>query len=66
MTQDQIKTQLEQMIDSNSVSVVLLFLAEVCDQKAEHIRENWQDKSLAKTWQKPANQVRTLSGNIEI
>ena len=42
--------QLEAMIDSSSLLDVLIGLELVCGEKADHIRVNWQDRSLAKLW----------------
>jgi hypothetical protein len=41
---------LEGMIDKHGLYDVLDMLAEVCTEKAEHIRTNWQDKKLASVW----------------
>lgn len=53
--------QLEEMIDRHSLAKVLDMLAGVCGQKASHIEENWQDYKLAKTWDRAANRLHTLS-----
>lgn len=34
---------LETMIDDTSLSVVLDALAEICEGKAQHLQENWQE-----------------------
>ncbi len=44
--------ELENIIDRHSLSAVLLALEVVCGEKADHIRANWQDKTLAREWDK--------------
>ena len=41
---------IENMIDSSSVAFVLSHVAQVCAEKGQHIRENWQDERAAKEW----------------
>lgn len=41
---------LEAMIDRTSLTAVLEGLFDVCGDKAEHIRANWQDEQTAKVW----------------
>lgn len=45
---------LEEMIDKSSVKRVVGLVAEVCELKAQHIRENWQDMGLARAWEHDA------------
>ena len=47
---------LEAIVDAHSVRAVLLDLAAICHDKAEHVRVNWQDGPIAKRWDK-AGQV---------
>lgn len=42
--------ELEALIDATSLLDVLTGLELVCSEKAEHVRSNWQDKALAKLW----------------
>jgi hypothetical protein len=45
------KEQLEQYIDQFGLDTVLACLADICKEKAEHIRANWStDKALARGW----------------
>lgn len=42
---------LESLLDRGfSVANVLDMLSEVCGEKAEHVRSNWQDDDLADQW----------------
>jgi len=48
---------LEQMIDRTSLAAVLDALALTCAEKAEHVRCNWQDDRLAKTWDRAVTKL---------
>ena len=41
---------LETMIDRLGMAEIMFLLTHICDEKAEHIREVWQDEELAKRW----------------
>ena len=41
---------LEAIIDRVGLSETLAEMASICDAKAQHIRENWQDEALAREW----------------
>lgn len=43
---------LERMIDRYTLSTVLETVALICSEKADHIRENWQDERTAGAWDK--------------
>lgn len=44
------RTVLEQMVDNHSLENVILALALICSDKADHIQTNWQDAKLADEW----------------
>lgn len=48
---------LEHMIDSVGLSNVIAALASVCQDKALHIRDSWQDEPLARLWAKQAGLI---------
>jgi len=48
-TKEEIET-LEKLVDSAGLQGVLMALSEICGEKAEHVRTNWQDKPLARRW----------------
>jgi hypothetical protein len=50
--QSELVNELEALVDANSISEVLMALALVCFEKAEHVATNWQDKKLAKQWER--------------
>lgn len=51
---DTTKDRLETMLDNVGLTALLDMLGEVCHEKAEHIRTNWQDEGNAKTWDRAA------------
>lgn len=46
---------LERLVDTRSLLAVTEALADIAREKAEHIRGNWQDESLARIWEQAAN-----------
>lgn len=50
--------RLEAMIDESGLGDVLDALAEICEEKAEHVESNWQDRSLARLWTRAGAHVR--------
>jgi hypothetical protein len=56
--------ELELMIDKIGLSHVLFKLAEVCGDKAEHLRSNWQDEKAAKEWIADARAIEKLAAKI--
>lgn len=44
------RVTLESLIDSTNLQSVLMGLSEICGEKAEHIRTNWQDTQTARVW----------------
>ena len=42
--------EVEKMVDRASLLDVMAALELMCCEKAAHVRENWQDKSLASQW----------------
>ena len=59
MTTDEFRAHAEEYIDSSSLANAIGELAEIARKKAEHIRSNWQDEILAKTWETAANRIDT-------
>lgn len=44
--------QLEQLIDTYGLKNLLIALADICSEKAQHVQENWGDRQLKKNWDK--------------
>lgn len=62
------KTELEAMIDFAGLASVLLAIADICGQKAEHVATQWQDTALAKRWDRAerivSSTIVTLDNNL--
>ena len=43
--------QMEALIDQHGVRNLLLELAFIAAEKADHVRANWQDETTARTWE---------------
>lgn len=54
MIQQEQIVALEAMVDASSLGDVLLSLARMCNEKAEHVRCNWQDEATARMWDNAA------------
>ena len=48
---------MEQLVDSLGMVDFMEMLENICYEKAEHVRTNWQDKELAKCWEKNAKEL---------
>jgi hypothetical protein len=58
--------QLETLLDKHGLMDVLIALECLCTDKADHIRINWQDNSLAREWDKYAKLLQTLARKVTI
>jgi hypothetical protein len=56
----EMKMMLESWIDSHSVSAAIELLAEICADKAEHIRGNGQDPYTAAPWDAIARKLECV------
>ena len=56
--------QLEQLIDKFTLPQIIDQLAVVCREKADHLRENWQDNNAARLWDRNANKLESISGKL--
>jgi hypothetical protein len=57
---------LEALVDRHSVHAVLLDLAFICGEKAEHIRHCWQDSITARTWDRAGKICGKASAKVEV
>lgn len=68
MTNRDLNTQeretLEGLIDATSVVAVMQALSEICSEKADHVRTNWQDAKLARMWDTAAGQIGCASTTV--
>ena len=51
---------LESLVDSHGLSAVVCMLSEICTEKAEHLRANWQDTPSAKPWAVSSNRLANV------
>ena len=51
MDKHALKTAMETWIDSHGLTAVVDAICDVCYDKANHIRESYQDKALADQWE---------------
>lgn len=64
ISETKLQSEVESLIDSSSLSAVLVAIAEVCRGKAEHIYRNWQDETLGRCWDDAARGIEKLNGMI--
>ena len=57
MTQQELMTAIEPLIDKTSLSCVLLAIGRICNEKAEHLQVNWQDSLTARRWDSVAARI---------
>jgi hypothetical protein len=58
------KELLELTVDAVGINKTLELLAAVCGEKAEHIRVNWQDAPLAKSWDKASETIEVARRRV--
>lgn len=51
------KADLETILDSRGLPILISAIAEICRAKSEHIATNWQDAALASLWDARADIV---------
>lgn len=57
---------LEVLVDGSKMSDVLRALVTIARGKAEHVRTNWQDASLAKEWERTATRIEQCADKINL
>jgi hypothetical protein len=55
---------LERLVDRIGVHNVLDHLAIICGEKAEHLRDNWQDKTTAALWVRAAVRIENIVDRV--
>ena len=58
--------RLESYVDHVGLANVLWALESICDAKAQHIEENWQDKALARAWQLEARRCGAMAKAVNL
>jgi len=58
--------EISSTLDRHGLAHLLDMIEHICHEKAAHINETWQDKSLARTWTKAAWAVRTCAASDNV
>ncbi len=61
MNYNEVKTNLEILMDNEGSTVGLDMIHAICLEKAQHIRETYQDKALARYWEKFAKRLENIN-----
>ena len=56
--------ELEAMVDRHGLSAILNQLANICGEKADHIRSSYDDKALAKCWDRDGKLLAKVEGRV--
>ena len=56
---------LEEIIDSTSLSAVITAIANICTEKCDHILVNWQDKELARRYDRASLTLYVTAAKLE-
>ena len=64
MTQLELETHIESLMDAHTAQRVLNAIVSVCQDKAEHVRSNWQDEPLSSEWLRAARAVNRAAIRI--
>lgn len=57
---DNEKADLETIIDSRGLPLLLAAIATICHNKADHVQTNWQDAGLARVWEGRADKIGAI------
>jgi hypothetical protein len=64
---ERIRTSIEAEIDRIGLADYLGFVAEVCGEKAEHIRQNWsEDTGLAHEWESHRTRLMNMIQEVNV
>ncbi|QFZ15414.1 MULTISPECIES: hypothetical protein [Nostocaceae] len=60
------KEDIQAMLDSMNVSDVLKIMSQICYEKAEILRSDWQDIETARAWEKVGRAVGKIKIKTEL
>lgn len=60
----ELASELEQAIDGIGLQRVLNLIANICHEKAEHVRTNWQDGTLARAWERDGARIERCASKV--
>ena len=64
MDSKQLTDAVESLVDSTNVKAVLSALATVCEDKATHVADTWQDLRLAREWNRAAKCINDCANRV--
>lgn len=64
MRQSDLEKELEKLVDATGLQSIVEGLSRICHEKAEHIRSSYNDKPLARLWEKNGNLFGKFSSKI--
>lgn len=56
----QLSNKLEELVDIHGLEYVVWVLSHVCDDKSTHVKTNWQDDDLARSWYRDAQELKKV------
>ncbi len=59
------QNELEHMIDRLHLDTVLFYISNICNEKRDHVLENWQDNNTAKAWERASNKIWHLAEELK-
>ena len=59
------KANLEAVMDSKGLSYILNSLIDICNEKGQHVSENWQDNKISADWERTANRIERSMRSLE-
>ncbi len=60
------KDMLEALVDGSTLTEVLSALANICEEKCDHLRSNWQDANAAMAWQHASTKVWKAAESAQV
>lgn len=61
-----VQDSLEELVDGLGLCDTLHLLAQVCSEKADHLRSNWQDENAAKVWDSAGATLKNVTQRLDI
>lgn len=59
------KDDLEQILDRTGIKGLFEALAEIANDKEDHVQSNWQDSALAKRWSRLAAKFDKIAQSVD-
>lgn len=62
---EKLKVEIEEEIDRSSLDEMLSTIAEICDEKADHIRASYSDDDTADWWSEAGAAINDLADDLD-